>query len=104
MIDTTTRKRCGDIQTVNRIRRWRTCHECGLPAKYRITFLLTNARANPASTAYRHDDCSWCSDSDTYACESHRKIIEHKPTEGFKWCSTFALKKFLHMGFYWELI
>lgn len=101
---TETKKRVGDIEIIKRVRQWRCCKECGLPARYKITFLLPNARINPDSSAYQHDDCSWCSDLEIYACEMHHDIIRQNPPEGYRWCAEFLLKKFLHMGFYWKEI
>ena len=79
---------------------WHECEECSTPARYRISYLLENARRNPASQGYGKDDITWCSDADTYACERHRKKLLLNPPPGFSWAGTFPLKRFKHFGFY----
>lgn len=58
----------GEVQFVRRERVRRECGNCGEPAVYRWTYLLKNYRSNPQSSAYRQDDCSYCSDHDVYSC------------------------------------
>lgn len=92
----------GEIRTKREICQWRECEECGLPAKWRITFLLDNARNNPTSSAFRHDDCTWCSDLAVFACGKCEKELRINPPQGYKWCAAFPLKRYKHMGFYWR--
>lgn len=91
----------GEIRTTSEIARWHECEQCGMPARYKCTFLLEGARRNPNSKAYGKDDCSWCSDLDIYACEKHKNEI-WRDHDGYVICSCFPLKNFKHMGFYWE--
>jgi hypothetical protein len=75
-----------------------TCAECGDSAHFRHTYLLPNGRNNPASSAYRRDDCSWCSDEETFTCRTCKR-----PTiDGYSWCSTFpANDRFAHLFLKW---
>ncbi|HDY88492.1 MAG TPA: hypothetical protein ENH82_10345 [bacterium] len=93
----------GDTKTETFIRKWHECQFCELPARYRIGFTLPNARSNPASSGYGKDDISWCSDDQMYACEEHKKQIEHCH-DTMIWCSTIQLKGYKHMGFYWDKV
>jgi hypothetical protein len=58
----------GDSETITRVRVRIPCYNCGEPAMYRYTYLLDNARQNPASSAFGRDDCSWCSDHEEFTC------------------------------------
>jgi len=85
------------------IRRRRDCDWCGEPATKRVTFLLKNARGNPASSAYRHDDCSWCSDAEAFSCDECQREAERKAPDGMSWCATFsAAERYPHMLLYWD--
>lgn len=76
------------------------CEICGELAHYKLTFLLLNARTNPASKAYRHDDCSWCEDAHRFVCREHER---ERKMEGYGWCSSFpATARFEHMFLYWK--
>jgi len=90
----------GEVLTEHKKIKWHECQVCGMPAYYRITYLASNCRANPASSAYGKDDCSWCSDADGYACKKHEREVSQDAPMGMSWCSTFPLKSFKHMGFY----
>ncbi len=94
----------GDRETITYEWRWHECQECGYPASWRLTFLHDNARNNPASSAYRHDDCSWCSDEETFACRKHYDLLRHNPPDNMTWCASFPLTRFKHMGFYKEKV
>jgi hypothetical protein len=88
----------GEIKVVRKTRVRIECENCGEFATKRHTYLLENARRNPASSAYRHDDCSWCSDGDVFTCDAC------KPTapNGMHWCSTFSVSdRFAHMFLSW---
>lgn len=91
----------GDIIATRKQAHWHDCQVCGLPASYRITYLLARGRANPVSTAYGKDDCSWCSDAEAFACKRHEQDVKRDLPIGMNWCATFPLKKFRHMGFYY---
>jgi len=65
----------------------RICTVCGGHARYVVTWLLPNARTNPASSGYRRDNISYCSDRTTNRCEEH-KNHQRFPERGFEWCAT----------------
>lgn len=94
----------GDRETVVRVRKRRSCVVCGEPADARVTYLFKNARINPASSAYGHDDCSRCSDAEEFACSKHEMEVRHNPPEGTSWCSSFPAEHFPHMVLYWETV
>lgn len=74
------------------------CNECGEPAHYKCTFLYEGYRTNRASSAYGHDDCSWCVDEYAFACEKHRVEVRDNPPDGMVECSVFpASERFAHM-------
>ncbi len=86
----------GDVKSMIRTRI--RCEECGEPAHYRHTYLLPNARSNPASSAYRRDDCSWCEDHAVFTC----RTCQRPQVDGYKWCSTFrANARYAHMFLEW---
>jgi hypothetical protein len=87
------------IVTTYRVQ-WHECEVCGRPAQHKLTFLMPNYRANPASKAYQHDDCSWCSDYETYVCTKHEREVKYSDPYGMNWCASFQLARFKHMGFY----
>lgn len=90
----------GEEKTVFSERTRHECAECGDPAHFKHSYLLSgNARGNPASSAYGKDDCSWCSDHEEFTC----KTCKRPSVEGYSWCSTFpAIKQFAHMFLYWR--
>ena len=95
----------GDIRTIRQRLNRRGCEYCEEPATHKITFLLPNARSNPASKAYGRDDCSWCSDQAVFVCDEHeedRYKIGRELEMG--WCSSFGYERFKHMFEYWEEI
>jgi len=73
------------------------CAECGEDSTRKITFLYENARNNPASSGYRGDDISWCSDAEEYACDEHKEQVRWNPPDNMKWCSEFDGKRYPHM-------
>ena len=95
-------ERVGQIETIVRVAKWHECEECDWPARYRLTFLLSGVRGNPASSAYGRDDCSRCSDLDLYACGQHHRGLRDNPPSGYVWCAEITLKAHRSMGFYWE--
>lgn len=92
----------GEGDTRVQVRRRVFCSVCGGLATRKLTYLLDNARSNPASAAYRHDDCSWCSDAEDFACEHHKREVERNAPEGMSWCSTFDGMSRPHMLLRWE--
>lgn len=97
----------GEEQVIRRVRYRHECHNCGEPAHYKQTYLLNGARSNPASSAYRKDDCSWCEDEAIFYCKKGENYGECKPPhiEGYEQCSTFgASERFAHMFLYWHEI
>lgn len=81
----------------------RTCDICGRPADYCQSFVLNNARRNPASKGFGKDDLSWCSDAEAFFCEEHKdRGWQRNYMEGYESCSKFPLDKFPHMGLYWK--
>jgi hypothetical protein len=91
----------GEVKTTARRRDRQECEICGEPAHYKHTFLFENARSNPASKAYRKDDCSWCEDECRYVCKEHEK--DRTGPHGMSWCATFpASERFAHMFLVWH--
>ena len=88
----------GETKLVKKTRRRYVCEECGEPATKKHTFLLPNARSNPASKAYGCDDCTWCSDAEVLTCDDCRPTTP----EGMSRCATFGEKGFPRMLLYWE--
>ncbi len=88
--------------TTRRVRR--ACDNCGEPAHYRCTYLLPDARRNPASSAYRRDDCTWSSDLEKFYCAkccNHGNRWPHQ--EGYETCSIFpANERFADLFLTWE--
>jgi hypothetical protein len=75
----------------------RPCDVCGEPARFRVTYLVENARANPLSSAYGRDDCSWCSDAEAFACTAHKEELRRTVPPRMGWCSTFDGERFPRM-------
>lgn len=94
----------GEQKTITRIRVREECGQCGEPAHFKATYLLEgNARANPASEAYRQDDCSWCSDYEEFFCRVCLTGGWHPSREGYSPCSLFpASEQFAHMFLRWR--
>jgi hypothetical protein len=96
----------GDIKTVTSVCKARMCDfvdGCEEKATLRHTFLLEDARHNPASRGYRGDDISWASDDEVFSCAAHEDQVRwHQVPYGMKWCSTFSIERFPHMFLYWE--
>lgn len=93
----------GDIRTIKQRLNRKGCEYCDESATFKLTFLLPNARSNPASKAYRRDDCSWCSDQDVFVCNKHKDVMYKIEKElGMGWCASFGYERFKHMFEYWE--
>ena len=80
------------------------CEICEELATEQVTFLLPNARSNPASRGYGKDDISYCSDDKIFVCEEHEQdkfdIAEKK---GMKWAGTFSFgERFGHLFLEWK--
>ena len=66
------------------------CDYCDAEATQQLTFVLPNARTNPASTGYGRDDISWCSDAKAFVCEDcARRRHEIGRELGMEWCASF---------------
>jgi hypothetical protein len=97
----------GDVETIIRKRVRKDCEYCDEPAHYKCSYLLPNCRSNPASKAYRHDDCSYCSDYDLYLCKKCYSKYNgwHPSLDGYEPCSLFpANEHFAHMFLTWQII
>ena len=93
----------GQTRTIKQIHKRLECEFCEEPATYKLTFLLPNARGNPASKAYGRDDCSWCSDKNVFVCNEHEKDRFKIAREiGMGWCAAFPYERFKHMFEYWK--
>ncbi len=94
----------GETKTIIKTRVRRECENCGEPATRQHTYLKPNARANPASSAYRRDDCTWCSDHELYLCDNcEQRDCEVDVPDGYGWCSTFKLsERFTHLFLRWD--
>lgn len=93
----------GDTKTETYKRVRRECDECGEPATHRITFLLENARRNPASSAYGGDDITWCSDAEAWSCDAHKDAVRRASPRGMEWCSSFPISaRLAHMFLHWQ--
>ncbi len=93
----------GDVRKQVRMRR--ECDICVALATKRVSYLLDNARSNPASAAYCRDDCTWCSDAEAFACDAHANQVERDAPEGMRWAGTFdgTRPHLSHMLLYWEV-
>lgn len=88
----------GKVVHIERTYHRRECDECAEPAHFKVTFLLDNARRNPASSAYGRDDCSWCEDDVAYACHEHKDRVRLEPRDGYIRNSVFpATECFAHL-------
>lgn len=93
----------GQTRTIKQRYKRKGCEFCEEPATHKLTFLLPNARANPASSAYCHDDCSWCSDKAVFVCDEHERDSQKIANDlGMGWCASFPYERFKHMFEYWE--
>lgn len=93
----------GEIKFVKRRAVRIPCAQCGEDAVRRHSYLLPNARRNPASSAYGGDDVSWCSDHDEFTCLACFPEGKHPTVEGYEWCSLFsASDRFAHMFLKWK--
>lgn len=83
----------GEVRVVVRTRVRRECEVCGDPATKRIAFCYFNGRRNPASSMYGRDDCSYCSDAETFACDACASTTKRDACpDGMSWASTFTLR------------
>ena len=95
----------GVVKVITQECKRQECEECGEVATHQLTFLLPNARSNPASNGYGKDDISWCSDEKMFVCDEHVKAkYELAEDRGMEWCSSYPYKNFQHMFLYWETI
>lgn len=94
----------GEIKLVVKKRVRRDCDNCGEPATKEINYCYVNGRSNPASSMYRRDDCSYCSDANAYSCDECERDVERVCCpEGMKWASTFTCNdRHTHRLLYWS--
>ena len=92
----------GEGDTRIQVRKRRECAICGLPATKRCSYLWENYRSDPASSAYHHDDCSYCSDDEAFACDAHVDTVRRDTPRGMVEGSVFHLPRFARMLLYWE--
>ena len=94
----------GNIRTIKQICKRRGCERCSDLATHKLTFLLPHPRSNPASSAYQHDDCSYCSDKAMFVCdECEKEKYDIAQELGMEWCASFPCnERFKHMFFHWE--
>lgn len=94
-----------ETKIVKKTRVRRCCDICGEDAHFKLTYLLPNARSNPASKGYLGDDISWCEDACTYLCRQHGNVDWYKlpNKEGYEKCSLFpANERFAHLFLEWQ--
>lgn len=93
----------GDLKVSIKVRHRRECDNCGSPATKRITYCWKNGRSNPASSMYRQDDCSFCADSQAFACDECESDVKRACCpDGMTWTSTFtANDRFASYFLYW---
>ena len=92
----------GDTRTRVERRVRKECAECGEPAVYRHSFLYEGMRSNPASSAFRKDDCSWCSDADVFTCKECKPTL---PGGCDLRSSRFEIgERFAHMFLEWVIV
>jgi hypothetical protein len=89
----------GEVQHIRRTRVRIECDECGETATEKHTYVLPNARRNPASAAHGRDDCTWCEDERRYTCGDCKR----PRVDGYEWCSTFkATPRMAHLFLRWK--
>jgi hypothetical protein len=93
----------GEGETRTQVKTRFCCKECGEPATKRHTFLLPNARRNPASNGFGRDELVWCADgSDAFSCDEHERVTRVSGDER-EWGTTHTLKpgRNDHMFLFW---
>ena len=98
MSETVVDKLKGEGATRTQVRVRVECDYCGELATRKQTYLLLNARSNPASSAFGKDDISRCSDAEEMLCGVHNG----EPPSGHSVCSIFKVERFAHMFLRWE--
>lgn len=79
----------GDTRTITQEYRIRPCEVCGENATHRLTYLLPNARTNPASRGYGRDELTWCADAERIVCATHAENPRSSAPAGTEWCAEF---------------
>jgi len=93
----------GDVRIVTQKFCRHECETCGEPATKEHTYLMPNARNNPASSGYGKDDISWCSDFKLFSCDDcSEKNREENVPDGYRWVATFSFERFEHLFFFWN--
>jgi len=92
----------GAERIITQVRERKCCDVCGEFAHFRHSFLFHNYRSNPTSSAYRRDDCSWCSDVDVFTCRDCRpETPEGCDSGGSRFPAT---SQFVHMFLEWVTV
>ena len=95
----------GDLILIQKECKRKECEECGELAELKHTFLYPNARNNPSSKAYRHDDCSWCEDDAVFLCKecnNKKSRYQYAKDKEMGWCSTFDYQRMPQLFLYWQ--
>lgn len=93
----------GDVEIVKRRRVRIHCGTCGEDATRRHTYLLENFRSNPRSSAYRSDDCTWCSDHEEFTCDTCNPPILAGYSGGGRAGGRFSIgERFAHLFLKWK--
>lgn len=94
----------GDVKVSIETRVRRGCDNCGEAATKKHTYCFVNGRSNPASSMYRRDDCTYCSDAESFSCDAcHNEVKRACCPDGMSWTSTFSISPaFGHLFLYWE--
>lgn len=94
-----------ETRTLKQICKRRRCEVCNEPATFQLTFLLPNARGNPASHGFGKDDISWYADEKMFVCDEHeKKRYSLAEDMGMVWCASFPYNRFKHLLLYWEVV
>lgn len=90
------------VRIETRVRRG--CDNCEEAATKKHNYCFVNGRSNPASSMYRKDDCSYCSDAEAFACDACNEEVKRVCCpDGMSWASTFSLRPgYEHFFLHWE--
>lgn len=82
----------GEVKVIIQTRVRRECDNCGNPATKRFSYCYLNGRSNPASSMYKQDDCTWCSDAEAFSCDECKSQVERVCCpDGMSWGGTFSV-------------
>lgn len=94
----------GDVKVSIETRVRRECDNCGEAATKKHNYCFVNGRSNPASSMYRRNDCSYCSDASAFSCDACNEEVRRACCpDGMNWASTFSITPaFESMFLHWE--